>query len=366
MSEYKTLCYALQCAVRAAKLRYREIIESHFQLNDSQRMWQGLKTICSSGNKSSAEVRADPLLAEELNTFYGHFDCNGGSATLPISASGSSRQSSDDHVITVLENEVRRELLHWRRDRPLKRLSSQIRTSYSNQLADSVLPCGYPVRSKKALLEEQISTQRCCKCHAFIVRRVGTSELTSASACLRTSLLAHCYRMEGEGRAIRPSHAEPHLHSLDAPTRRWTGGFSAALYGFARTPPRNDDSGLCISPGPLEGPLLTKAGRDLRHGAQKEGCHDRRFQQGLGSVVRGQTNLRSLVRTGVGPAHQLPRNASSVSGLSILPAGHTGTCASSLRQQVRGVIHKSPGRPRLEATLHAGEWPSCVKKLSTL
>ncbi len=71
-------------------------------------MWQGLKTICSSGNNSSAEVRADPLIAEELNTFYGHFECNGG-ATLPISASGSSRQSSD-HVITVSEDEVRREL----------------------------------------------------------------------------------------------------------------------------------------------------------------------------------------------------------------------------------------------------------------
>ncbi len=62
----KASCYALRLAVRAAKLRYRERIESHFQLNDSRRMWQGLKTICSSGNNCSAEVRADPLLAEEL------------------------------------------------------------------------------------------------------------------------------------------------------------------------------------------------------------------------------------------------------------------------------------------------------------
>ncbi len=85
-SEYKAPCYALRRAVRAAKLRYRERIESHFQhvsLNDSRRTWQGLKTICSSGNDSSAEVRADPLLAEELNTFYGRFECNGGSVTLP-------------------------------------------------------------------------------------------------------------------------------------------------------------------------------------------------------------------------------------------------------------------------------------------
>ncbi len=73
-------------------------------------MWQGLRTICAFGNKSSTEVRVDPLLADELNTFYGRFECNGGSATLPISASESSRQSSDNHVITVSEEEVRRAL----------------------------------------------------------------------------------------------------------------------------------------------------------------------------------------------------------------------------------------------------------------
>ncbi len=68
------------------------------------------RTICAFGNKSSAEVRADPLLADELNTFYGRFECNGGSVTLPSSASGSSRQRSENHVITVLEDEVRRAL----------------------------------------------------------------------------------------------------------------------------------------------------------------------------------------------------------------------------------------------------------------
>ncbi len=110
MSEYKASCYALRRAVRATKFRYSERIESHFQLNDSRRMWQGLRTICAFGNKSSAEVRADPLLANELNTFYGRFECNGGSAALPVSASGSSRQRSDNHVITVSEDEVRRAL----------------------------------------------------------------------------------------------------------------------------------------------------------------------------------------------------------------------------------------------------------------
>ncbi len=110
MREYKASCYALRCVIRAAKHRYREIIESHFQLGDSRPMWQGLRAICSFGNKSSAEVRADLLLAEELNTFYSCFECNWGSVTLPISTSGSSRQSSDAHVFTVLEDEVQIEL----------------------------------------------------------------------------------------------------------------------------------------------------------------------------------------------------------------------------------------------------------------
>ncbi len=93
---------------------------------------------------------------------------------------------------------------------------------------------------------------------------------------------------------------------------------------------RNGDSGLCISPGLLKGPPLAKARRDLTHGAQKEGCHDRRFQQGLGSAVRGQTNLRSLVWRGVGPARQLPRNASSIGYCRNLGSLRNGTSTAFL------------------------------------
>ncbi len=137
MSEYKASCYALRRAVRAAKLRYMERIESHFQLNDSRRMWQGLRTICAFRNKSSAEVRADPLLADEFNTFYGRFECIGGSATLPISASGSSRQSSDNHVITVSENEVRRALkrVNVRKAAGPDGITGRVLSSCADQLA---------------------------------------------------------------------------------------------------------------------------------------------------------------------------------------------------------------------------------------
>ncbi len=55
-----------------------------------------------------------------------------------------------------------------------------------------------------------------------------------------------------------------------------------SIRGLAsRTPPHNGDLGLCISPGTLQRSLLAKARHDLRHSAQKEGFHDRRFQQGL-------------------------------------------------------------------------------------
>ncbi len=63
-----------------------------------------------------------------------------------------------------------------------------------------------------------------------------------------------------------------------------------SIRGLAsRTPPRNGDSGLCISPGPFKGPPLAKARRDLTHSAQKEGCSNK----GWGALCEGQTDLRS-------------------------------------------------------------------------
>ncbi len=131
-------------------------------------MWQGLKTICSSGNNSSAEVRADPLLAEELNTFYGRFECNGGGATLPSSASGSSRQSSD-HVFTVQEDEVRRELrrVNVRKAAGPDGITGRVLRSCADQLAglftsifnDSLATSVVPTSFKKSIkIIAQLST----------------------------------------------------------------------------------------------------------------------------------------------------------------------------------------------------------------
>ncbi len=107
-------------------------------------------------------------------------------------------------------------------------------------------------------------------------------------------------------------------------------------------PPRNSESGLCISLGPLEGPLLAKARHDHRHGAQKKGCHDRRFQQGLGSAVRGQTNLRPMVRKGVGPAHQLEMLAVCQTFRFFLPdiRGHHVLIRSDSKSVVSYINHQ--------------------------
>ncbi len=60
-------------------------------------------------NQKSNLFSDETKLVEHVNIFE-CFECNGGSATVPISMSESSRQSSDDHVITVSEDEVRRGL----------------------------------------------------------------------------------------------------------------------------------------------------------------------------------------------------------------------------------------------------------------
>ena len=100
-------------------------------------MWQGLRTICAFGNKSSAEVRAEPSLAYELNSLYGRFECNHGNVILPISASGSSSQSSDNHVITVSEDEVQRALkrVNVRKAAGPDGISGHVLTSCADQLA---------------------------------------------------------------------------------------------------------------------------------------------------------------------------------------------------------------------------------------
>ncbi len=67
------------------------------------------------------------------------------------------------------------------------------------------------------------------------------------------------------------SFASPIVGSASHATHPVLAEAEGSIRGLASwTPPHNGDSGLCISPGPLEGPPLAKAGHDLRLGAQME------------------------------------------------------------------------------------------------
>ncbi len=155
----------------------------------------------------------------------------------------------------------------------------------------------------------------------------------------------------GRSIAIVTAGPAPHgsQHNAWFPTQRMA----------SRTLAHQGESGLCNSPDPLEEPTVDGEGRGHGVGPHQESCHDRRLQHRLGGAVRRQTDLRPLVEDGERLPHQLLGNASRLASLPVFPAGPNRTpCADSLRQHVRGVLYKSPGRCLLEAPLYSGRAPS--------
>ncbi len=112
---------------------------------------RGLRTICSLGNKSSVEGESRSVAGRRAKHLLRPFECSGGSVTLPISVSGSSRQSSDDHVITMSEDEVRRELREWTSGkqpdlmglRCADQLAGLFTSIFNESLATSVVPTSF-------------------------------------------------------------------------------------------------------------------------------------------------------------------------------------------------------------------------------
>ncbi len=158
------------------------------------------------------------------------------------------------------------------------------------------------------------------------------------------------------GRSIASVTAGPAPHAPPSTLVETTGSTQRMA---SRTLAYQGESGLCNSPDPLEEPTVDREGRGHGVGPHQESCHDRRLQHRLGGAVRRQTDLRPLVEDGERLPHQLLGNASSLSSLPVFPAGPNRTpCADSLRQHVRGVLYKSPGRCLLEAPLYSGRAPS--------
>ncbi len=155
------------------------------------------------------------------------------------------------------------------------------------------------------------------------------------------------------GRSIASVTAGPAPH---APLQRWLKPRVPHNALASRTLAYQGESGLCNSPDPLEEPTVDGEGRG--HGL----VHTRKVvttdasNTGWGGAVRRQTDLRPLVEDGERLPHQLLGNASSCRACQFFPAGPNRTpCADSLRQHVRGVLYKSPGRCLLEAPLILAE-----------
>ncbi|XP_062844896.1 uncharacterized protein LOC134303416 [Trichomycterus rosablanca] len=115
MEEYKAASYGVRRAVKEAKRRYGEKIETQFQQSDSRTLWQGLRTITDYRSPPSRLVSADASLATELNTFYARFEAaagNANSANDAISATGVTSMQTElvgtQRPLIIRESDVRR------------------------------------------------------------------------------------------------------------------------------------------------------------------------------------------------------------------------------------------------------------------
>lgn len=59
---------------RTAKKEYRLKTEGNFNSNNTSRMWQDLQSIIDYKTNVTLPSNADPLLAEDLNLFFSHFE----------------------------------------------------------------------------------------------------------------------------------------------------------------------------------------------------------------------------------------------------------------------------------------------------
>ena len=80
MTEYKQCSYSLRKAIKQAKRRYRDKVESQFNGSNTRRMWQGLQSITDYKKKTSPVVDTNVLLPDKLNNFFARFEDN----TVPL------------------------------------------------------------------------------------------------------------------------------------------------------------------------------------------------------------------------------------------------------------------------------------------
>lgn len=77
--------YNVHKSIKRAMRSYSDKVERDFREGESARVWSGLRTITGLASKSPTLTNVSKTLADELNTFYPHFD-NKDSSLRPLSS----------------------------------------------------------------------------------------------------------------------------------------------------------------------------------------------------------------------------------------------------------------------------------------
>ncbi|KAK1783932.1 hypothetical protein P4O66_023099, partial [Electrophorus voltai] len=125
MDEYKSAAYGVRRPVREAKRHYGRKLETQFQQSGSRSLLQGLRMITDYRSPPTGLMSANESLANELNTFFAHFEATSSSAnansanansTYTNNANGAIGAANgacadptiEQHPLIITESDVRR------------------------------------------------------------------------------------------------------------------------------------------------------------------------------------------------------------------------------------------------------------------
>ena len=100
----------LKRVIKAEKIAYRNKIEEDFTYNNMKRLWEGMRLVSGYSNASSKSSQlpdCNAKYANELNTFYDHFDKHDFSIEHKNLCDIICDLDSNDYDLSVTEDEVR-------------------------------------------------------------------------------------------------------------------------------------------------------------------------------------------------------------------------------------------------------------------
>jgi len=109
MDEYNAASYGLRKAVKDAKRRYRDRVESQMEQRNTICLWKGLRTIRDCQGRTPSTVSVDASRADDLNSFYVWFKASNNTASGTIAEVSSIARNK--HTLSVTEHNARRALM---------------------------------------------------------------------------------------------------------------------------------------------------------------------------------------------------------------------------------------------------------------